>query len=724
MRILLLVFAVALTLSGAATAQGFNYPLFNGTQPITLNAQAAQVGNSIRLAAAVLSSKGSMYNNTQLQVLNGFDTTFSFTMANGNGADGMAFVIHNDPRGASFIGDHGSSMGYGHFATAAPGVGVFNALVIELDTFSSSFNGFADLGNNEISVHTSGTAEANHGEDTSIGRVAPAVNLNDGAAHTVRVLYTPGTLDIFLDGSATPVLSVPYDFTTGGTHILPNTPVGGLNLPTGAAWIGISASCGGLFQDHDVNSWSFASAPVFPNDLSVSRLVAPANNQIDCSPLSNAETVTIDIRNNGMTAIPLGSAIQVTYQVDALPSVLDIFAPAAVMNSGDVVSFTFTTTADLSAIGNHTLMTSVSLIGDGDPSNDSLTTAISSGGLARITSFPFVEDFGSLSGNGSTQLPFGFINETTDATGPNSDWTLRNNGTPTAGTGPAADHTTGVVGTGGYAYIEDDGNYASVNFRTPCLDLTGLSNPVMRFFLFSENTTSQTISNQLSVDVISYPSGTTTLDVYGPQSETGTQWVLQSVDLSAFIGQVVQVVFRGETASVTSNSHDIAIDDITITDLLPTPGQMPQQGLAVLDMNGPRNVNGDPLQFNFGGPYFSTVNSGDTLVFRMEGQPNQSILMFTGPLNPVAATFPGVGSIDLGGAVDPFTGIPSALTIVGDGGGQGLFNQLFLTSATGEAEFGVTVPSLPPGVIGTFQCALLNTINGASLSNAVELSIF
>ena len=723
MRSIILVLALFLFLQSSGQAQGFNFPMFTGAEPVTLNGQAALNGTSIRLAPALNSAKGSLYHQTQLVVANGFDTTFTFAMGNGNGADGMAFVIHNDVRGDTFLGDHGSALGYGHFATAAPGTGVLNALVIELDSFSSSFNGFSDLGNNEISVHTNGILESNHGEDTSIGRVAPTIDLNDGANHTLRVLYTPGTLDIFLDGGAAPILSVPYDFTTGGTHVINNTPVGGLNLPTGEAWVGFSASCGGLNQDHDVRSWSFSSTPILADDVSITRVIAPTNDQIDCSPKSNAEAVTIDLRNNGMNPIVVGAAIPVFYQVDGNTPVSDVIVVSAPINPGDTFTHTFTTLADLSAIGNHTLVVTASYGADLDPNNNSITETITSGGISRITSYPFVEDFGGLSGNGSTQLPFGFINETTDSSGTNSDWILRNNATPTAGTGPNADNTTGIAGMGGYAYIDDDSNHAAISFRTPCFDLTNVSNPVLRFFLFSENLASGLIANQLSLDVISYPSGAITTDVYGPQSETGASWMLQSVDLSAFAGQVIQVVFRGETQTVTGTSHDIAIDDLSLADLLPTPGQEPQPGVAVFDINGARNPNGDPLQFNFGGPYFSTVTAGDTAVFRMEGQANQSILMLSGPLNPVVASFPGVGIMDIGGPLDPFSGVPTSLNIVGNGGAPGIFNSLFVTSPTGATEFGVTVPLLVPGVLGSFQCVILNTTNGASLTNAIQLSI-
>ena len=50
-----------------------------------------------------------------------------------------------------------------------------------------------------------------------IGRITPAINMSDGLLHVMRISYTPGTLNVYLDNLVTPLLSIPWDFNTGGT---------------------------------------------------------------------------------------------------------------------------------------------------------------------------------------------------------------------------------------------------------------------------------------------------------------------------------------------------------------------------------------------------------------------------------------------------------------------------------------------------------------------------
>ncbi|NRA95838.1 MAG: hypothetical protein HRU14_06465, partial [Planctomycetes bacterium] len=86
--------------------------------------------------------------------------------------------------------------------------------------------------------------------------VSPTINMSDGNAHTVCIRYIPGTLDIFLDNFATPILTVPFDFLTGGTN-LTGTAIGGLNFPNGTAYVGFTGGTGGLNQLNEILSWEF-----------------------------------------------------------------------------------------------------------------------------------------------------------------------------------------------------------------------------------------------------------------------------------------------------------------------------------------------------------------------------------------------------------------------------------------------------------------------------------
>jgi hypothetical protein len=249
-------------MSGALSAQNFSFPNFSTVSGLTLNQNAVQLGSALRLTASVASQRGTAFWNNPVSVALGFETTFTFqvtALGGGGGADGLAFIIHNDPRGVLALGNHASAIGYGAFPTTPTGTAIANSLVVEFDMFQGIFNGIADLSSNEISVHTGGTGDNSQGEDHSIGRANAPVNMKNGAVHTATIRYVPGTLSVLLNNI--PVLSVPYNFDTGGQYILGTAlPVPGLSLFAGGlATIGFGASCGGAYENHDILSWTYTS---------------------------------------------------------------------------------------------------------------------------------------------------------------------------------------------------------------------------------------------------------------------------------------------------------------------------------------------------------------------------------------------------------------------------------------------------------------------------------
>ncbi|HGY92642.1 MAG TPA: hypothetical protein ENK43_15850 [Planctomycetes bacterium] len=259
---LTLTLTAALALAAMSPAQNFNFSNFSSTAGLQLNGSAAQVGAVLRINPNLSNQTGAAFTTTPHVVLGGFDTTFQFRITpplNGTKAEGMAFVIQNSPAGANALGGAVWGIGYGPGANASP---LANSLAIEIDTFQDGF--LSDTSSNELTVHTNGPANNNENEAFSIGRVTPAVNMSDGASHTMRVLYVPGTLDIFLDNLTAPVLSVPYDFTTGGNFLNNGLSVAGLNLPSAAAHVGFTATTGAgtLTETVDILSWSWISTPL------------------------------------------------------------------------------------------------------------------------------------------------------------------------------------------------------------------------------------------------------------------------------------------------------------------------------------------------------------------------------------------------------------------------------------------------------------------------------
>ncbi len=267
----------ALLFSSSASAQSFDYPDFSDWTGISPVGLTEQVGPILRLQDNTIpgnggDNRGAAWYADPVNVVGGFDTSFVYHMhspSTTGGSDGMAFVIQNDQiagapmvagypdgTGNTAIGRHASAAGFGLFTGAAAGESVDNSLAIHLDTYNNGSWGDSD--GNHISVHTGGSGDNTQHEDASIGRATLAVDLNDGSPHTMRVVYEPGLLEVHHDGVL--ILSVPYDFTTGGTHVNSGAAVGGLDLIGGtSAYVGFTGAAGGARETKDILSWEFGT---------------------------------------------------------------------------------------------------------------------------------------------------------------------------------------------------------------------------------------------------------------------------------------------------------------------------------------------------------------------------------------------------------------------------------------------------------------------------------
>ena len=277
--------------ASVAGAQNFSYPDFSSTAGLTLNGNAAPSGTALRVSSAVISDKGSAFRTLPVDVAAGFDTTFEFaiTAQVSGGADGLAFVIQNDPRGPMALGNHAAVMGYGVFMGGAAGIAIANSIVVELDTYLGA--SWGDFNDNHISVHTVGTAENSASENFSIGWVVPAINMSNAQVHKLRVRYVPGTLEVYLDDLVNPAISTPYDFSSGGTYVGGGS-VGGLNLVSGtSAFVGFTAAAGGVWENHDILSWDWTSGAGCPT---------PANY---CSALVSSSGCMPSISSNGVASL-------------------------------------------------------------------------------------------------------------------------------------------------------------------------------------------------------------------------------------------------------------------------------------------------------------------------------------------------------------------------------------------------------------------------------------
>lgn len=260
--------------AGTAPTPVFNFGQFGSGQiaQMRLNGVATQSPGGTRLSVTppVANSKGSAWYENEVNVRLGFQSQFTFRVADRSdrGADGFAFVIHNDPRGTTAIGGEGGGLGYARNIKLPTGnAGMTNVIAVEFDTWNNDLNGVGDTpdwpdfnSDNHISLQRSfGTNEILPNETASLARFTlnPTTqeDLNNGTTYTVDVNYDGDLFEVFLNGNR-------Y-INLAGVDL---GSILGLGSGDISAFIGFTAGTGGAFdvQRHEILSWSFAGVVPTP----------------------------------------------------------------------------------------------------------------------------------------------------------------------------------------------------------------------------------------------------------------------------------------------------------------------------------------------------------------------------------------------------------------------------------------------------------------------------
>jgi hypothetical protein len=191
----------------------------------------------LTLTDGLIAENGSAWFRYPLYV-GAFEASFTYQDIGGGGADGVGFVIQNDPRGTTALGFGGGGLGY---------AGITSSVAVLLNIYSGSPGGSGlMLGTNGVDVYDgSGALSGNSYQST-----AP-VNLNGGNPIAVALLYTDGILQVSLTDTVTSAnfqTDIPVDVPafTG----------------TNAAWVGITGSDGGVLSHQTVTNFSYVPLPV------------------------------------------------------------------------------------------------------------------------------------------------------------------------------------------------------------------------------------------------------------------------------------------------------------------------------------------------------------------------------------------------------------------------------------------------------------------------------
>jgi hypothetical protein len=243
--LLVLLPLISLTDLRAAAAQT-TLPTFK------LVENAAVCGNRVCLTPNEQLQTGAAWLPQKQQVQQGFEATFDWRIARTSRqcADGFAFVIHNAdlPFPDVALGTGRAGLGYGSLP---------NSLAVEFDTHQNLPGDFdvgtrGDPNDNHLSVQTRGK-EPNSGDtEFSLGfttQKTPAIpDFADGTVHTTRIVYQPGSLEIYLDKAPDPVLTAEVDLGTL------------LSLDEGKAWVGFTGATGRLYQAQEIHAFTLTAA--------------------------------------------------------------------------------------------------------------------------------------------------------------------------------------------------------------------------------------------------------------------------------------------------------------------------------------------------------------------------------------------------------------------------------------------------------------------------------
>ncbi len=207
----------------------------------------------LRITPDAGSATGAAWFRKRLDFSEGFETTFDMHFVNisggGDGADGMAFVIHNDAL---------RTQAFPQF-TQENGLPA-NALNVTFDSHQNE----DDLSDAMVEVRSGETlltavnladfptlSLGGSAEEKDLSRLSGSVPV-----YAVRITYVPGDLDVYFDGVLV-VDSLNVDLAAIGA-----LDAGGLG------YTGFTSRTGGFYEAHDVTSWKLATGvPAAPLTL-------------------------------------------------------------------------------------------------------------------------------------------------------------------------------------------------------------------------------------------------------------------------------------------------------------------------------------------------------------------------------------------------------------------------------------------------------------------------
>lgn len=175
---------------------------------------------------------GACWYHEKVLVQYGFETEFQFKIDQnggwqGKGADGIAFVISNDPKGFT-VGEKGEGIGY---------QGISNCLVIEFDTFDNQ-----EGGDNHVSIHNNGHDRVSRFNNHSLGRNHKIPELQN-TVRKAKITYDFKYIRVYIDEKL---------YLKKEVHLEKK-----MKLSKGKAYIGFTSATAGAYSRHRILNWKW-----------------------------------------------------------------------------------------------------------------------------------------------------------------------------------------------------------------------------------------------------------------------------------------------------------------------------------------------------------------------------------------------------------------------------------------------------------------------------------
>lgn len=367
--------------------------------------------------------------------------------------------------------------------------------------------------------------------------------------------------------------AVAYEVTALGAEYMDSTTtvtgtsavIYGFN-PVNTNWFSVAAIAPNNGKGRRANAISHQGVTncAIAVDMSAGNISSPLSSTSSLCSSSGLTPVTIDISND---IGPSATNIPVSYSINGNTPVNEVI-PGPI-GSSQTLTYTFTQQANLSTSGIYNFAIWIDLPADGNSWNDTVYVSTAVGSVYNL---PMEDDFeaynscATSSDCGGTTCPLGTgWTNVQNGVEDDIDWRVDAGGTPSNGTGPSVDRSPGTS-SGNYVYTEASNSCSleEAHLVSPCIDLTGNISPAFTFWYHMEGTS----VGELHVDV--NVNGVWTLDIVPALiGSQGGNWLMSTVDLTAYIGNNINIRLRGITGS--SWSSDIALDDFKIQETSTLP---------------------------------------------------------------------------------------------------------------------------------------------------------